>query len=182
MTQAQEILPRTWLVNLTRIEDFRGAFIKTVSQSLLKTLRVEFDLQEEYCSISKKNVIRGMHFQLPPYDHIKMVYCLTGAVLDVLLDLRLGPGYGKFYSIELNENSPKLLIIPKGIAHGFKSLEDNSVMVYKTSSEYAPEYDAGILWNSFGFDWGLSDPILSQRDHLHPHLDRFRSPFPNSSI
>lgn len=182
MTQVQEILPATWLVDLTKVDDLRGSFIKTLSQSLLKSLGVDFNFQEEYYSASKKNVVRGMHFQLPPYDHIKLVYCLSGAVLDALLDLRPGPGYGQFYSVELNENSPRLLIIPKGVAHGFKSLEDNSVMVYKTSSEYAPEYDAGILWNSFGFDWGLSNPILSQRDSLHPQLEDFKSPFNNFSI
>jgi dTDP-4-dehydrorhamnose 3,5-epimerase-like enzyme len=120
-----------------------------------------------------------MHVQVPPYEHIKIVYCLNGAVLDVLLDLRPGPSYGKFSSITLDASSPMLLIIPSGIAHGFRSLVDGSLMVYKTSSEYAPQYDAGISWNSFNFDWGLCNPTLSIRDSSHPDFENFRTPFPN---
>lgn len=177
MIQFKEFLPQAWLVRLTRLEDKRGSFVKTLSKSMLDNLDYEFDLREEYYSISKKDVIRGMHFQLPPHDHVKIVYCLVGSALDVLLDLRLGPTYGKSFSITLNGDAPELLIIPKGIAHGFKSLTNDSLMVYKTSSEYAPDYDSGILWNSFNFDWGKSNPILSDRDKLHPRFNDFQTPF-----
>lgn len=177
MIEFKELLPQTWLVSLTKLEDKRGAFVKTLSKSMLDSLDYEFDLLEEYYSTSKKDVIRGMHFQLPPHDHVKIACCLSGSVLDVLLDLRLGPTYGKFLSITLDADEPELLIIPKGIAHGFKSLADDSLMVYKTGSEYAPDCDSGILWNSFNFDWGVSNPILSDRDKLHQKLKDFQTPF-----
>lgn len=177
MEKITELLPQTWLLELNPVKDLRGTFVKTLSKSLLDKIGYQFELREEYFSISSKNVIRGMHFQLPPYDHIKIVYCVLGSVLDVLLDLRAGPSHGKHRSVILDSSAPSLLVIPKGVAHGFKSLTDDSLMIYKTSSEYAPEYDAGILWNSFNFDWGVAKPILSDRDMTHPSFQDFQSPF-----
>jgi dTDP-4-dehydrorhamnose 3,5-epimerase/CDP-3, 6-dideoxy-D-glycero-D-glycero-4-hexulose-5-epimerase len=118
-----------------------------------------------------------MHFQLPPADHEKMVYCPSGSVLDVVLDLRAGPSYGAMASIELTMKNRYMLYVPRGVAHGFLSLEDNSLMVYKTSSEYSPSLDAGIDFNSFGFDWGVSQPIVSQRDECHIAFKDFATPF-----
>jgi len=177
MDKFKEILPQTWLVQQSKIEDFRGIFVKTLSKSILNRLGNQFELCEEYYSVSKKNVIRGMHFQTPPHDHIKIVYCILGSVLDVLLDLRPGPGYGRSFSLTLDASNPHILIIPKGVAHGFKSLVDGSLLIYKTSSEYAPEHDSGILWNSFNFDWGLINPILSSRDTSHSAFEDFHTPF-----
>jgi len=121
--------------------------------------------------------VRGMHFQLPPHDHVKLVYCPVGAVLDVLVDLRKGSGMGRVASAELRGDEPSLLVIPKGVAHGFRALRDDSLMVYKTSTEHAPSHDAGIRWDSFGFDWGVALPVLSARDAAHPALADFASPF-----
>lgn len=178
MQKIKEILPKTWLVSLSQLDDLRGFFVKTLSKSMLNDLDCDFELQEEYYSLSNKNVIRGMHFQVPPHDHVKIVNCLKGAVLDVLLDLRPGPSYGKSKSLILESSTPSVLIIPKGVAHGFKSLTDGSLLVYKTSSEYSPQHDAGILWNSFDFGWELSNPILSSRDISHPAFCNFQTPFP----
>jgi len=178
MDEIKELIPQTWLVQLARVEDLRGAFVKTLSKSILDKIGFQFDFREEYYSTSKKGVIRGMHFQRPPHDHVKIVYCAAGSVLDVLLDLRPGPTYGKSCSVTLDSSVPSLLIIPKGVAHGFRSLNDDSLMVYKTSSEYVSEHDAGILWNSFDFDWGLSNPILSNRDMFHSAFKDFQTPFP----
>lgn len=177
MQKIKKILPNTWLVQLVQHYDSRGTFVKTLTKTLLDELGCNFTLQEEYYSASKKNVIRGMHFQLPPYDHVKIVSCVKGKVLDVLLDLRRGPNYGKFETVLLEASSPSLLIIAPGVAHGFKSLADESLMVYKTSTEHSPLHDAGILWNSFGYDWDLMEPILSDRDNMHPKLIDFESPF-----
>lgn len=177
MVQIKELLPQTWLIQLPLMEDLRGAFVKTLSKSMLDKIGCQFDLREEYYSTSKKDVVRGMHFQMPPHDNVKIVYCVTGSVLDVLLDLRPGLTHGKSCSATLDSSVPSLLIIPKGVAHGFRSLIDGSLMVYKTSSEYAPEHDAGILWNSFDFDWGLSNPILSNRDMTHTAFKDFQTPF-----
>jgi dTDP-4-dehydrorhamnose 3,5-epimerase-like enzyme len=108
---------------------------------------------------------------------VKLVYCPVGAVLDVLVDLRRGAGQGRVASLVLSEDEPSILVIPKGVAHGFKALRDNSLMVYKTSTEHAPSHDAGIRWDSFGFDWGVKTPVVSARDAAHPALGDFVSPF-----
>lgn len=177
MQKFDEIMPKTWLVQLEQINDSRGKFVKTLSESLLRELQCDFELREEYYTISNKDVIRGMHFQVPPRDHVKIIFCLKGAVQDVLLDLRPGPTYGSSKSILLEESLSMMLIIPSGVAHGFKSLADGSLMVYKTSTEYEPSLDAGIIWNSFDFDWKLNNPILSNRDKLHPKFEDFQTPF-----
>ena len=173
----RELLPGVAHVALRRFEDLRGSFVKSYARSVFDANGETFDFREEFYSFSHKDVIRGMHFQLPPHDHVKLVYCPLGAVLDVLVDLRHGPGQYRFASVVLSEEEPSLLVIPRGIAHGFKSLRDNSLMIYKTSTEHAPTHDAGIRWDSFGFDWGVADPIVSERDARHPALSDFSSPF-----
>jgi dTDP-4-dehydrorhamnose 3,5-epimerase/CDP-3, 6-dideoxy-D-glycero-D-glycero-4-hexulose-5-epimerase len=135
------------------------------------------DMREELYSSSHRNVLRGMHFQLPPHAHDKLVYCTHGAVLDVLLDLRRGAGYGRFAAIELSAQNAHMLFIPKGIAHGFVALCDHSIMQYKTSTVHVPASDCGIRWDSFGYDWGLDQPVVSVRDSQHPLLVNFHSPF-----
>lgn len=177
MIKSQELLPGTWLITLDEFRDQRGSFVKTYSQKIFQALGLNFNFGEEFYSSSNKNVVRGMHFQIPPFDHEKIVYCPSGSVMDVLLDLRRGPSFGKFTSVLLSYSEPALLFIPKGIAHGFKSLENNSLMVYKTSTEHQPTHDLGILWNSFGFDWKCNEPIVSGRDNSHVTFDQFSSPF-----
>ena len=177
MEFSREILPGARLVTLKRFADLRGNFVKTYARRVFDDRGVEFDFREEFYSFSHQGVIRGMHFQLPPHDHVKLVYCPVGAVLDVLVDLRQGPSYGRVESVVLSGDEPAILVIPSGIAHGFKSLCDNSLMIYKTSTEHAPSHDAGIRWDSFGFDWGLDTPIVSARDVSHPALADFKSPF-----
>lgn len=176
--QTNQTLPGVVHFSLKRFEDKRGAFVKTYSHELFSQHAAQLDLREEFYSVSAKGVLRGMHFQLPPHDHAKAIYCPVGSVLDVLLDLRKGPSYGKTASYFLCAENPSTLIIPKGIAHGFLSLEDNTIMVYKTSTEYAPSHDAGIRWDTFGFDWQLeSPPILSKRDAEHPSFSKYTSTF-----
>lgn len=173
MSSPAPLLPGVRLVPLRRTDDTRGSFIKTyapdVAAQIASELGEDFQFVEEFYSVSKRNVVRGMHFQTPPHDHVKLVYCPVGAVLDVLLDLRRGPTRGRTMSVELRAADPALLVIPRGIAHGFKALHDDTVMVYKTSSAYAPAHDAGLRWDSFGFDWQLTaPPIVSARDAAHP--------------
>ncbi|MDE2395199.1 MAG: dTDP-4-dehydrorhamnose 3,5-epimerase family protein [Burkholderiales bacterium] len=177
------MLPGAWLVRLDRFEDARGVFVKTYARSAFESLLAArgaqgpFDMMEEFYSVSHKNVVRGMHFQVPPHDQAKIVYCVAGAVRDVLVDLRKGPGFGRHASVVLDAGDPQLLLIPKGVGHGFMSLADASVLVYKTSTEHAPSHDAGIRYDSFGFDWGGAAPILSERDRNHPRLADYVSPF-----
>lgn len=177
MDFSRELLPGALHVGLKRFADHRGAFVKTFARGAFEAAGIAFDFREEFYSFSRKDVVRGMHFQRPPHDHVKLVYCAAGAVLDVLVDLRCGPGMGRVASVELRGDEPSLLVIPKGVAHGFRALADDSLMVYKTSTEHAPSHDAGIRWDSFGFDWGVASPVLSERDAAHPALADFESPF-----
>jgi dTDP-4-dehydrorhamnose 3,5-epimerase len=111
-------------------------------------------------------------------DGAKLVYCLQGSILDVALDLRVGsPSYGKFTSLQLSSANPSAAYIPRGVAHGFYSLTEPSAVVYQVSSEYDPNFDTGVRWNSFAFDWPGASPKVSERDsRLVPFAD-FRSPF-----
>ena len=159
-------------------EDVRGKFIKTYTQDFFTKHRVNIEIKETYYSLSNKDVIRGMHFQTPPYDHLKLVYVPYGKIIDVVLDIRKdSKTYGKYFSIELSSENGKILIIPQGFAHGFKSLEDNTNVTYMQSSVYAPNNDGGIRYDSFGFDWDLNNPQLSDRDITFESLEAFNSPF-----
>ena len=133
---------------------------------------------EVYVSVSNKDVVRGMHFQTPPYEHNKIVFVQEGFIKDVVLDLRkTSPTYGKCFSIELNENSNIALFIPKGLAHGFASLENNSRILYIQDSVYSYECDCGVLYDSFNFDWGIGNPILSDRDKGFEKFLEYKTPF-----
>lgn len=169
MELLKELLPGCFLLQPKKLNDKRGCFVKTYHEGLYAALGVSLEIREEFYSISHKNVVRGMHFQLPPNAHDKLVYCTRGAVRDVLLDLRDGDGYGRVVSSELTGENGHLIFIPKGVAHGFLALTDEALLLYKTSTVHAPESDCGIRWDSFGFDWGLVDrPIVSVRDSSHP--------------
>ncbi|RXJ78027.1 dTDP-4-dehydrorhamnose 3,5-epimerase [Arcobacter sp. F155] len=159
-------------------EDVRGKFIKTFNNDFFQEHNLNISIKETYYSISHKDVIRGMHFQTPPYDHIKIVYVPFGKILDVVLDLRKGsPTFGKSFSIELSSENGKILIIPKGLAHGFKSLEDNTNVTYMQTTTYAPNNDEGIRYDSFGFDWQCGSPKISDRDMSFNSLEEYESNF-----
>jgi len=157
--------------------DERGGFVKLFNDDLFKQHGINFIPKEIYYSVSQKDVIRGMHFQLPPYAHSKLVYVVKGEILDVVLDLRKNSSsFGKYFSVELKENI-NAIYIPIGFAHGFKSLMDDSIVVYNQTSCYAKEKDSGILWNSFGFNWDIEMPIISQRDKNFISFKNFEIPF-----
>ena len=158
--------------------DPRGSFVKTFHAGLFSELGIPFSPREEFFSVSTKNVLRGMHFQTPPAAHSKLVYCATGRVLDVVLDLRQNsPTRGQTVSRELSAANREMLFIPVGFAHGFLSLEDNTMMVYQTDTVHAPANDAGVAWHSFGFNWPVGSPIVSERDGKFPAWPEFQSPF-----
>ena len=158
--------------------DSRGSFTKCYNEKEFLKNGINYAFKEQFFTISHKNVLRGMHFQLPPHDHCKLVSCFSGAVLDVLLDLRKGSStYGESESFELSANNGKTLFIPIGMAHGFLSLEDNSGMLYSTSAEYAPDYDVGIRWDSFEYNWPIKNPVVSARDDNQPLFYEIDSPF-----
>jgi dTDP-4-dehydrorhamnose 3,5-epimerase len=159
-------------------DDLRGSFVKIFNEIEFDKLGLETIFKEQYYSISKKNVIRGMHFQLPPFDHVKLVSCLQGAVFDVVIDLRLGsPTYGQSQTFELTADKANSIYIPKGMAHGFCTLSDEAILMYNVSTEYEPEYDSGILWKSIDLSWPTQNAILSVRDNALVPFDKFISPF-----
>lgn len=164
-------------------EDIRGQFVKTFTNEFFKLQGLNINIKETYYSISHKDVIRGMHFQTPPDEHIKLVYVPYGEIMDVVLDIRKNsPSYGNFFEIKLSAENRKVLIIPKGLAHGFKSLKNNTNVTYMQTSCYSPNNDKGINYNSFGFDWKCSNPKLSDRDLSFPSLNDFITPFVYTEI
>jgi dTDP-4-dehydrorhamnose 3,5-epimerase len=170
-------IPGLTIVENFQFSDSRGEFVKLFSADIYEMHGVSFEPREIYYSVSKKNVIRGMHFQRPPHDHAKLVTVLVGAIIDVVLDIRiLSPSYGKYFFMELKEGMHSIYI-PKGCVHGFKSLKENSIVLYCQTSCYSKEHDTGVLWNSFGFDWGITDPIISDRDNSFEPFDKLFSPF-----
>ena len=177
-----EIIPTTlegcYQIRPFFAQDERGTFVKTFHAERFSALCLPTEWREEYYSSSCKGVIRGMHFQTPPNDHEKLVYCIQGRALDVVVDLRKGsPTYGRHFSVELDSASGHGVMIPKGMAHGFLALTESVLMTYKVTSVYAPENDFGIRWDSFGLEWGVDRPIVSPRDRAHPTFTDFDSPF-----
>jgi dTDP-4-dehydrorhamnose 3,5-epimerase len=160
--------------------DERGRFVKTFHRELFAESGLETVFAEEYYSVSLPGVLRGLHFQLPPHQHVKTVYCVTGRVLDVVLDLRIGsPSYRQCAAFDLAAEKGNLIYVPEGCAHGFYVPRDSTpaTMIYNVSSVYAPEFDSGIRWDSVSFDWPDPQPTLSDRDRGFPALDDFQMPF-----
>ena len=171
-------LDGAFIITLPASADDRGTFVKTYSETVFRNAGIDFTLRESYFSFSKKDVIRGMHFQLPPHQHSKIVFCPEGAILDVIVDLRKNSStYRQFYAHELSADNNKAVFIPEGFAHGFKSLTDNSLTCYLVSSEYNKAHDTGIRYDSIGFDWDVMDPVLSARDLSFVAMGEFESGF-----
>lgn len=171
-------IPGCFLVRAGRGQDARGSFVKTFHADSFEAAGLRTDWRETYCSASHRGVIRGMHFQLPPADHAKLVFCTAGQVVDVVLDLRRGsPTFGQHRAFRLDEAEGVGVYIPTGCAHGFQSLSESSTMDYKVTSVHSPEHDAGISFDSFGFEWPIDAAILSDRDRRHPGFDAFETPF-----
>lgn len=166
------------IIETNNFQDERGLFHKYFSKDDFAALGLDTDFKESYYSINKKNVIRGMHFQIPPADHTKLVYVTSGKIIDVCLDIRKNSkNYGKCFSVELSGDAAKCIYIPKGFAHGFVSMEDNTCVHYMQTSCYNKECDKGIYYDSFGYDWKICNPIVSGRDTQHPMFEEFDSPF-----
>lgn len=156
--------------------DERGSFIKTYHSEFFEKNGLCNDFKESYYSISKKDVIRGMHFRLPPHDHEKLVYVAKGEVTDVILDTRKSSKtFEKAISIALNDNNHRSVYIPKGLAHGFKSMVDNTIMIYNVSTIYNNEADFGVRFDSIDFNWNVDMPIISNRDKSLTTFEDFRN-------
>ncbi len=167
-----------YILKLTTFSDLRGGFTKLFHDETFKSYGLADNFKEEYFSTSKKKVLRGLHFQLPPHDHAKCVSCLKGSVLDVGVDLRKNsPTYKKHIAIELSAEEPVCIYLPAGIAHGFYTFEDDTIILNRTTTVYDAQSDFGIKWDTCGIKWPDDNPILSERDSSLISLDEFQSPF-----
>jgi dTDP-4-dehydrorhamnose 3,5-epimerase len=175
----EKVLTDACLLQYAPFMDERGVFVKTYNQPLFQEAGISFTLKESYYSISARHVIRGMHFQLPPHQHAKIVFCPVGAILDVIVDLRkTSPTYQQYAARELSAVNQQAFYIPEGFAHGFKALTDGALTYYLVSSSYHKDADTGIRYDSIGMDWDTAQrPVLSPRDLSFPALEAFLSPF-----
>lgn len=154
-----------FVIENKQFKDNRGVFVKTFHENIFRSHGLETNFQESFYSVSKNNVLRGMHFQLPPQDHSKLIYVVNGKILDVALDVRkTSKTFGRFVAVELSVDNGMSLYLAKGFAHGYMTLSENATVVYMTTTVHSPEHDTGIRWDSFGFDWGSKTPIVSDRD------------------
>lgn len=148
--------------------DNRGFFMETYKKSDFVRNGIDIEFSQDNHSKSSKGVLRGLHYQQFPYEQAKIVRCIKGRIYDVALDIRFeSKTFGKYVRVELSEDNKNILYIPKGFAHGFVALSDEVEIMYKTSGEYVPQADRGILWNDpdIGIDWGIDfEPILSEKD------------------
>ncbi len=166
--------------------DSRGYFFESFSQRDFEAKVGKINFVQDNESMSSYGVMRGLHFQRPPYAQSKLVRCVKGRVLDVAVDIRKGsPTYGKHVAVELSEDNHRQIFIPRGFAHGFVVLSDTAVFQYKCDNFYAPQADGGIsiLDESLGIDWQipLEKALLSEKDTRHLPLKDFDSPFDYNS-
>lgn len=163
-------------------KDARGYFFESYSKREFDEKVRPVDFVQDNESMSTKGVIRGLHFQRPPFTQSKLVRCVKGRVLDVAVDIRKdSPTYGKHVAVELSEDNHRQFFVPRGFAHGFAVLSDVAVFQYKCDNYYHPEAEGGISIadKSLGIDWQIdpSNAILSDKDHRHALLNDFDSPF-----
>ena len=156
--------------------DDRGYFLETFNEARYAEFGIKKHFTQDNFSFSKKGVLRGLHYQAPPFEQGKLVSVFLGKVLDVAVDIRAGsPTFGKYVSVELSEENKKQLWIPAGFAHGFVVLSDFALFAYKCTNAYSKEHDRGILWNdpALGIDWQIENPIVSEKDSHLPILEEY---------
>ena len=149
-------------------KDERGLFYELFNSIKLEKENIDTNFIQDNLSISKKHVIRGLHFQLEPFAQTKLIKVIKGAAIDVAVDIRKSSStYGQYYKTILNDRNNKMLLIPKGFAHGFLSLEDETIFHYKCSNKYSKENELSLNWNDehINIEWTVSDPLISSKDN-----------------
>jgi len=156
------------IIEIEKIDDERGFFTRTWDKKICKEKGLDVDFVQNNMSLSKlKGTLRGLHYQLPPYEETKMIHCIRGSVYNVIIDLRTSSKtYMQWEGIELNEENHLIRYIPKGFANGILSLEDNSKIFYQVSQFYTPNCERGIRWDdsSFNIEWPRKIKIISKKD------------------
>lgn len=160
--------------------DARGYFFESYNEGVFKKHGINVNFVQDNQSLSSAGVLRGLHYQAPPHDQGKLVRVITGAVLDVAVDIRKNsPTYGKHFAIELTEENKTMFFIPSGFAHGFLTLKDNTIFSYKCTNLYHKDSEGTVLWNDkdLGIKWNYNNPILSEKDLSGTPFKSFISPF-----
>jgi dTDP-4-dehydrorhamnose 3,5-epimerase len=162
-------------------KDERGYFFESFNKNkFIETTNIKTEFVQDNQSFSIKNVLRGLHFQLPPFAQAKLVRVVKGSVIDIVVDIRKkSPTFGQYFTIELNESNNLSVYIPEGFAHGFVTLEDNTLFIYKCSNFYHKESERTIMWNDskLNIDWKVLNPIISEKDKEGLVFENFNSPF-----
>ena len=162
--------------------DKRGYFLESYNKDKLEEILGKVSFVQDNESKSSRGVLRGLHFQKPPFEQAKLVRCIEGEVLDVAVDIRKNSKtYGKHISVILSGENKRQLFVPRGFAHGFLVLSDSAIFAYKVDNTYAPDHDAGIRWNDkeLNIQWGMEDReiVISKKDAKLPFSSKFKSPF-----
>ncbi len=161
-------------------KDTRGYFYESYNENKMHAAGITLNFVQDNQSFSQKGAIRGLHFQAPPFEQGKLVRVVAGAVRDVVVDIRKNsPTYGQHFSIDLSAENQLMFWIPPGFAHGFETLADNTIFLYKCTNLYHKESEGGLLWNDpeIGIKWETTNAIVSDKDILLPSLKDFISPF-----
>ena len=164
-------IPGLKLLKPRVFEDHRGYFKELFKASAFSSFGISESFVQDNLSFSRRGVLRGLHYQRDPFAQGKLVSCLQGRIFDVAVDIRPhSPYFGKWIALEISEENHYLLYIPPGFAHGFQVLSEKALVWYKCTSEYAPDYEGGIIWNDpdLNINWPLENPILSPRDASWP--------------
>lgn len=180
MKLIETAIPDLLVVETSVFEDDRGYFFEAFNTSKFKEQNLDLKIAQTNISKSQKGVVRGLHFQNPPYAQGKLIRVLKGAVLDVAVDIRKNSAhYGKHVAIELNEDNKLGLWVPPGFAHGFKTIEDNTLFYYDCTNMYNKQSEGSIRWNDpdLGIDWNIANPIISEKDTLAPFFKELISQF-----
>jgi len=173
-------IPDLLIIKPSVFKDDRGYFFESYSKGKFMAQGIDQNFVQDNESKSMKGVLRGLHFQKPPFAQGKLVRVMKGAVLDVAVDLRRSsPTYGEWASIELTEDNKFMYWVPPGFAHGFVTLEDNTVFFYKCTNVYNKDSEGSLRWNdpTLNIDWGVSEPLLSEKDKIAPLFEGFTSLF-----
>jgi len=160
------------IIEPDKFDDNRGYFLKSFEKKAFSEQGIDFTIVQINHSFNlTKGTIRGMHFQVEPFAQDKLVFCQRGKVFDVAIDLRKDSAtYKKWYGLELSQGSKQILYIPKGFAHGFQTLEDNTEVIYFISNEYSKDHESGVKWNdlAFGINWPIEPTVVADKDKQWP--------------
>jgi dTDP-4-dehydrorhamnose 3,5-epimerase len=169
-----------YIVEPKLFKDARGYFFESYNSNIFSNAGINTDFVQDNQSLSCKGTLRGLHFQSPPYEQAKLIRVISGSIIDVAVDIRKdSQTYGQYFSVLLSNTNNKMLYIPDGFAHGFLSLEDNTIIQYKCSNFYNKESEGCIIWNdqSININWGIDNPIISDKDKVGILFNNLNTPF-----